>query len=110
MAELAPQGFSLATDVADWLVRRGIPFRDAHEISGRLVRLCEQEGLELHEVSDEQLASVSPDLTPKVREVLTIEGSVASRDGVGGTAPVRVAEQRAELVARSQAAAHGLGL
>jgi argininosuccinate lyase len=110
MAELAPQGFSLATDVADWLVRRGIPFRDAHEISGRLVRLCEHEGLELHEVSDEQLAAVSPDLTPEVREVLTIEGSVASRDGVGGTAPVRVAEQRTELVARSQAAAHGLGL
>ena len=110
MAELAPQGFSLATDVADWLVKRGIPFRDAHEISGQLVRLCEERGIELHEVTDAMLASVSLDLSRDVRDVLTIEGSVASRDGAGGTAPVRVAEQRAELVARSQAAAHSLGL
>jgi len=110
MARLAPQGFSLATDVAEWLVKRGVPFRDAHEISGSLVRLCEQRGIELHEATDAMLASVSPDLSPDVREVLTIEGSVASRDGVGGTAPVRVAEQRAELIARVQAAAHVLGL
>lgn len=110
MAELAPQGFSLATDVADWLVKRGIPFREAHEISGSLVRLCEQQGIELHEATDEMLASVSPHLKPEVREVLTIEGSVASRDGIGGTAPVRVAEQRTELVARTQSAAHALGL
>jgi len=110
MARLAPQGFSLATDVAEWLVKRGVPFRDAHEISGSLVRLCEQRGIELHEATDAMLASVSPDLSPDVREVLTIEGSVASRDGVGGTAPVRVAEQRTELIARVQAAAHVLGL
>ena len=110
MAELAPLGFSLATDVADWLVRQGVPFRDAHEISGELVRLCEAQGIELDEASDDQLASVSPSLTPEVREVLTIEGSVASRSGAGGTAPVRVAEQRAELVARAQAAAHALGI
>ncbi len=110
MAELAPQGFSLATDVAEWLVTRGVPFRDAHEISGALVRLCEERGIELGEVTDDMLASVSPALSPEVRDVLTIEGSVASRDGVGGTAPVRVAEQRAELIARVQAAAHALGL
>src|SRR3954451_6106024 len=55
MAALAPQGFSLATDVADWLVRRGIPFRDAHEISGQLVRLCEERGIELDEVTDAML-------------------------------------------------------
>ncbi|MBU4465846.1 MAG: argininosuccinate lyase [Actinobacteria bacterium] len=110
MAELAPQGFSLATDVADWLVRQGVPFRDAHEISGSLVRACEQRDIGLEDASDDVLAAVSPLLTPAVRDVLTIEGSVASRDGVGGTAPVRVAEQRAELVARAQAAAHALGL
>ncbi len=110
MAELAPQGFSLATDVADWLVRKGVPFRDAHEVSGSLVRLCEQRGIDLHEATDAELASLSPALTPDVRDVLTIEGSVASRAGVGGTAPVRVREQRAELVARAQAAAHALGL
>lgn len=110
MAELAPLGFSLATDVADWLVRQGVPFRDAHEISGALVRLCEEHGIELHEASDDQLASVSPALTPEVRGVLTVEGSVASRSGAGGTSPVRVAEQRAELVARAQSAAHALGM
>ena len=110
MAELAPQGFSLATDVAEWLVKRGVPFRDAHEISGSLVRLCEEHGIELDEVTDEMLASVSADLSPDVRTVLTIEGSVASRTGVGGTAPDRVAEQRAELIARVQAAAHALGI
>ncbi|MCW3494075.1 argininosuccinate lyase [Microbacterium sp. SSM24] len=110
MAELAPQGFSLATDVAEWLVKRGVPFRDAHEISGHLVRVCEDAGIELHEVTDDQLLSVSPVLTPDVREVLTVEGSVASRTGAGGTAPVRVGEQRAELVERVQAAAHALGL
>jgi len=110
MAALAPQGFSLATDVAEWLVKRGVPFRDAHEISGHLVRVCEENGLELHEVSDAQLAGVSEHLTPQVREVLSVEGSVASRTGVGGTAPVRVAEQRAELVQRVQDAAHALGL
>lgn len=110
MAELAPQGFSLATDVAEWLVTRGVPFRDAHEVSGALVRLCEERGIELGEVTDEMLASVSPSLTPEVRSVLTIQGSVASRDGVGGTAPVRVHEQRAELIARAQRAAHALGL
>nr|WP_206687660.1 argininosuccinate lyase [Microbacterium yannicii] len=110
MAALAPQGFSLATDVAEWLVKRGVPFRDAHEISGHLVRICEENGLELHEVTDEQLASVSSHLSPDVREVLSVEGSVASRTGVGGTAPVRVAEQRAELIERVQATAHALGL
>jgi argininosuccinate lyase len=110
MAQLAPLGFSLATDVAEWLVKRGVPFRDAHEISGSLVRLCEEQGLELHEVTDAMLASVSPALSPDVREVLTVEGSVASRLGVGGTAPVRVAEQRAELISRAQATAHALGL
>lgn len=97
MAVLAPQGFSLATDVAEWLVKQGVIFRDAHEISGRLVQFCESHNLELHEASDEQLAKVSPHLTPAVREVLTIQGSVNSRTGAGGTARVRVDEQLALL-------------
>jgi argininosuccinate lyase len=110
MAELAPQGFSLATDVAEWLVKQRVPFRDAHEISGSLVRACEERGIGLEDADDELLSSVSEHLTPAVREVLSIEGSVASRTGVGGTAPVRVREQRAELVERTQAAARALGL
>ncbi|QBE50343.1 argininosuccinate lyase [Leucobacter triazinivorans] len=100
MAELAPQGFSLATDVAEWLVKQGVIFRDAHEISGELVRYCEERGIELHEPSDAELASVSEHLTPEVREVLTIEGSVNSRIGAGGTARVRVAEQLDRLAER----------
>ena len=100
MAELAPQGFSLATDVADWLVRQRVPFREAHEISGALVRFCEEHGLELHEPTDEQYSAISPHLTAEVRSVLTVEGSIASRSGVGGTAPERVREQLAQLTER----------
>jgi len=97
MAALAPQGFSLATDVAERLVKQGVIFRDAHEISGELVKYCEDRGIELHEPSDDELLSVSEHLTPGVREVLTIEGSVNSRVGAGGTARVRVDEQLARL-------------
>ncbi|OOB91297.1 argininosuccinate lyase [Rathayibacter sp. VKM Ac-2630] len=100
MAELAPQGYSLATDVAEWLVKKHVPFRDAHEITGELVKTAEQRGLGLEDLDDAALAAVSPLLTPDVRSVLSLEGSVASRDGVGGTAPVRVAEQLARLTER----------
>lgn len=100
MAELAPQGFSLATDVADWLVRQGVPFREAHEISGALVAHCERHGLELDEPSDDEYASIDPRLTASVRDVLTVEGSIASRSGAGGTAPTAVAAQRAHLAER----------
>ena len=108
MAELAPQGFSLATDVAEWLVKHHVSFRDAHEITGSLVRFAEDHGLELHEVDDEALRSISEHLTPDLREVLTVRGSVESRDGAGGTASVRVAEQRAALVARVRGLAAAL--
>jgi argininosuccinate lyase len=97
MAELAPQGFSLATDVAEWLVRRAVPFRVAHELAGACVRVCEERRCELADLGDEDFAAIDPRLTPAVREVLTAEGSVASRDGRGGTAPDRVREQLAEL-------------
>ena len=93
MAELAPQGFSLATDIAEWLVRQGVPFRFAHELAGACVRECEDRGIELWDLSDDDLAEISVHLTPAVRDVLTVEGSIASRSAYGGTAPVRVAEQ-----------------
>ena len=93
MAELAPREFSLATDLAEWLVRVGVPFREAHEIAGACVRLCEERGIELWELDDDDLAGVSSYLRPAVRSVLTVQGSVASRSGKGGTAPMRVAEQ-----------------
>ena len=97
MAALAPQGFSLATDVAEWLVRQGVPFRVAHEVAGACVRRCEELGTTLEELTDEEFAAISEHLTPTVREVLTVDGSVASRDSRGGTAPARVAEQLDEL-------------
>nr|WP_312965576.1 argininosuccinate lyase [Kocuria rhizophila] len=97
LAELAPQGFALATDVAEWLVRQGVPFREAHEISGEAVRVCEEQGIELWDLTDEQFAAISTHLTPGVREVLTVAGSLASRSSQGGTAPETVARQLTEL-------------
>jgi argininosuccinate lyase len=93
MAALAPAGYTLATDIAEWLVRQGVPFRSAHEAAGAAVRTAEGRGVGLDELTDDELAAISPELTPEVRDVLTIEGSVASRDSRGGTAPNRVAEQ-----------------
>jgi argininosuccinate lyase len=93
MAELAPLGYTLATDVAEWLVRQGIPFRIAHEAAGAAVKAAEVRGVGLEELADDELATIHPGLTAEVREVLTIEGSVNSRDARGGTAPTQVAKQ-----------------
>lgn len=91
---LAPAGFTLATDLAEWMVRQGVPFRVAHEASGSCVRIAESRGVDLVDLTDEELAGVHEALTPEVREVLTIDGAVASRSTRGGTAGVRVAEQK----------------
>ncbi len=93
MAEMAPQGFSLATDIAEWLVRNGVPFRVAHELSGACVRECESQNKELADLTDDELAAIDPRLTPQVREVMTVSGSVRARNGRGGTASERVREQ-----------------
>ena len=97
MADLAPQGFALATDIAEWLVRQGVPFRDAHELSGAAVQLAESRGVELWDLSDEDYAGISEHLTPAVREVLSTEGSLNARNGQGGTAPSAVAQQITEF-------------
>ncbi|WP_293791953.1 argininosuccinate lyase [uncultured Corynebacterium sp.] len=91
---LAPAGFTLATDLAEWMVRQGVPFRVAHEASGSCVRIAESRGVDLVDLTDEELVGVHEALTPEVREVLTIDGAVASRSTRGGTAGVRVAEQK----------------
>jgi len=101
---LAPQGFALATDIAEWLVKQGVPFRVAHEVAGECVRACESRDIELWDLSDDDLAAINPSLTPEVRSVLSVGGSLASRDGVGGTAPVRVAEQLQDARSASAAA------
>lgn len=103
MRELAPRGFTLATDLAEWMVRQGVPFREAHEASGACVRIAEERGVDLVELTDEDLAGVDKRLKPSVREVLTIDGAVASRATKGGTAGVRVAEQRETVRARAAA-------
>jgi argininosuccinate lyase len=100
---LAPKGFSLATDVAEWLVKQGVVFRDAHEITGQLVQFCEANELELDQVSDEQLAKVSKHLTPDVRKVLKVSGSIEARNGTGGTSSSQVIDQ---LVALRKLAPH----
>ena len=93
MAALAPVGYTLATDIAEWLVRRGVPFRVAHETAGAAVRAAEGRGVGLDELSDGELAAISAELSPEVRQVLTVDGSVASRNAHGGTAPERVGAQ-----------------
>jgi len=93
LADLAPAGFTLATDLAEWLVRQGVPFRIAHQAAGACVRLAESRGVELAELSEMEFAAIHPELTVDVRRVLNVAGSIRSRDGYGGTASDRVAEQ-----------------
>lgn len=106
LREQAPEGFTLATEVADWLSRRGVPFKEAHEITGQLVQLCEQQQLELHQLSDTQLQQVDSRLLPQVRDCLTLEAAIHARSGWGGTSPLRVAEQisRLKIVLQQQSA------
>jgi argininosuccinate lyase len=103
MSEAAGTGHALATDVAEWLVRSGTPFREAHEVSGRLVRYCDEHGLELWDLDDAALVGVDPRLTPDVRSVLSVRGALQARSTHGGTAPVRVAEQLAALADEAHA-------
>jgi argininosuccinate lyase len=97
MRAAASRGFATATDLADYLVRRGVPFRDAHEAVGKAVALGVKQGRDLSELSLEELRGFSAVIGPDVYEVLTLEGSVAARDHLGGTAPrqVRAAIERA---------------
>ncbi|MFD0521645.1 argininosuccinate lyase [Paractinoplanes durhamensis] len=95
LAAAAPVGFSLATEVADWLVRRNVPFREAHEITGQLVALCSVRGCELEDLTDDDLKTVSGHLDPSVRAVLSVESALASRTTPGSTGPGPVAEQLA---------------
>lgn len=97
MAELAPEGFALATDIAEWLVRQGVPFRVAHELAGEAVQVAESRGVELWDLTDEEYAGISKHLTPAVRSVLTTEGSLNSRSSQGGTGPEAVEQQLAEF-------------
>jgi argininosuccinate lyase len=91
MRAAAAGGFSTATDLADWLVRGpGLPFREAHHVTGRIVKLAEERGCGLEELDLEAMQKVDPRITDEIFEVLSVEKSVASRTSFGGTAPVNV--------------------
>jgi len=93
MAQAAPTGFSLATEIADYLVRKNVPFASAHESAGKCVALCEKSSRQLHELSDDEFKAIHPSLDGGVRDVLNVAGALSSRTTAGGTAPALVAEQ-----------------
>ncbi|MBK8753381.1 MAG: argininosuccinate lyase [Candidatus Competibacteraceae bacterium] len=95
MLQATRRGFATATDLADYLVRKGVPFRDAHEIVGKAVRLGVETGRDLAEMALAELQAFSPLIQDDVFAVLSLEGSVAARNVLGGTAPVRVREAAA---------------
>ncbi|NIB39407.1 argininosuccinate lyase [Pseudomaricurvus alkylphenolicus] len=99
MLEAARRGFSTATDLADYLVRRGVAFRDAHEIVGKSVAFGIEQGRDLSEMTLEELQQFSTDIDSDVFDVLTLEGSVAARDHVGGTAPNQVRQAATQALA-----------
>ena len=93
MAAAAPTGFSLATEIADYLVRKNVPFASAHESAGKCVALCEKSSRQLHELSDDEFKNIHPSLDGGVRGVLNVAGALSSRTTTGGTAPALVTEQ-----------------
>jgi argininosuccinate lyase len=97
MLASASAGFSLATEIADFLVRAHIPFAQAHEAAGKCVALAESRGMELDAISNEEFAAIHPSLSGEVRSVLGVEGALTSRTSHGGTAPVALARQLAIL-------------
>lgn len=103
MALAAPLGFSLATEIADYLVRAHVPFAHAHEAAGKCVALCESSGRQLHQLTDAELVHIHPSLLPDVREVLTVHGALASRITIGGTSPQSFAQQIESLKSTVQA-------
>lgn len=102
MRVAATEGFATATDLADYLVNKGMPFRDAHEVVARAVRQAALQGCDLAELRLEELQEYSPQISEDVYAVLTLEGSLASRNHIGGTAPeqVKAAIQRARILLR----------
>lgn len=103
MALAAPLGFSLATEIADYLALKGVPFAIAHEAAGACVALCESNDRQLHQLSDSELITIHPLLDANVRSLLTIHGALTSRTTAGGTAPSLVAEQIKRAVAENLA-------
>lgn len=104
MLKAAPEGFSLATEVADFLVRKGVPFAQAHEAAGKCVAICEAKGLQLHELSETDLQGVHPSLTADIKQSLTVNGAIASRTTVGATGPAALKQQLTDVKGGNSAA------
>ena len=103
MAAAAPQGFSLATEIADFLVRAGVPFSQAHEAAGKCVAICEVKELQLHELSDSDFLGVHSSLTSEVRNSLSVAGAIASRKTIGATGGAALAKQLSDASAETKA-------
>ena len=101
MRAAALQGFSTATDLADYMVKKGLPFRDAHEAVALAVRKCEESGCDLADLNLAQLQEFNANIEKDVFEVLTLEGSVSARAHIGGTAPARVKEEALRILAEA---------
>ena len=97
MKAAAPLGYSLATEIADFLVKRSVPFSIAHEAAGACVKVCEEKKIDLHELSDQELLAIHPKLTAEVRETLNVDGAIAARITSNGTAPASVRKQLSNL-------------
>jgi argininosuccinate lyase len=104
MAQAAPTGFSLATEIADYLVRKQVPFAHAHEAAGKCVAIAESSGRELHELTDAEFKSAHHELDSGVRDVLSVAGALAGRTTHGGTAPVALNKQFSELESQIKSA------
>jgi argininosuccinate lyase len=105
MALAAPAGFSLATEIADYLAKKKVPFADAHEAAGRCVAMSEASGRQLHQLTEPEFLQVHPQLDGGVRDVLTVHGAINSRTTSGGTAPALVAVQIKEALAANSTTA-----
>jgi argininosuccinate lyase len=97
ITKTAAAGFSLATEIADFLAKKQIPFSKAHEVAGECVKFCEKSGIELHEISDEQLQKIHPALTKDLRALLNVEGAIASRTSDMATSKKSVTQAISEL-------------
>jgi len=104
MRAAALQGYATATDLADYLVKRGVPFRDAHETVAHAVRICEERGCDLADLGTSELQAFHASIQDDVHAVLTLEGSVAARSHIGGTAPARVREEAQRILHRGYTA------
>ncbi|MBC7204171.1 MAG: argininosuccinate lyase, partial [Pusillimonas sp.] len=102
MRAAALQGFATATDLADYLVKKGLPFRDAHETVALAVRTCEEQNCDLADLTLEQLQAFHSSIESDIFDVLTLEGSVAARNHIGGTAPERVREEAGRILQETQ--------